>query len=68
MAKGILKVAAKEVAPHGRLIDADEIINKLEEEQHNLTLKLPYETGRIWEASLITRMIKDAPTVIESNK
>ncbi len=49
---------------HGPLIDADEVMKQIEEEQHNLMLKQPYEYGRIWEASSISHMVMNLQPVI----
>ena len=53
---------------HGPLIDADEVMKQIEEEQHNLMLKQPYEYGRIWEASSISHIVMNSQPVIPAER
>lgn len=72
---GYKKYEAVTVPPHGRLIDADALLNKFGKEQ-----KAVYEHGReysfsfLWGNELCTewwgveRMVEDAPTIIPAEE
>lgn len=49
-------------------MSGDEVMKQIEEEQHNLMLKQPYEYGRIWEASSISHMVMNSQPVIPAER
>lgn len=52
-----------EILPHGRLVDADKLIQYMEERQERLN-----DDRALWELSVVDTFLSDAPTVIEGEK